>query len=76
MMMSRKWRGRTSNGSSLVDCFVLGRPLSSELGRDKQVKARFWPWLEPFSVLFFFTPFKSSDPASTAECGRLLPGIP
>jgi len=43
-------------------------PLLSELGAKKMVEARFWPWIEPFSVgksvkLFKLSPFSfgSSD---------------
>ena len=33
-------------------CVVMG------LGTHEPVKARFWPWLEPFSVSKSFTPFE------------------
>ena len=39
-----------------------------ELGTFKTVKARFWPWLEPFSVRNSSEPFVLFPLRSEAEC--------
>ena len=45
---------------------TLGRPLWSECGTKKPVKAKLWPWLEPFSVKRSVKPSKMFPPRSTA----------
>jgi hypothetical protein len=53
---------------------VLRGPLSSVLGHNKPVRARFWPWLEPFFKVQDFENIQSIP--SSLESGSSDPAYP
>ena len=63
-------------GKSTSGLLTMGRPLSSEHGTHKTVKARFWPWLSGTSPqnIFEFFPI-CSEAARSTQTELSFPGV-